>query len=59
MPKILLTLLKPLYEILVKKGIEFIKELYKQQQEKKDVKKCLDIKDPKKRNVCVRDELNE
>lgn len=59
MQKILLMLLKPLYEILIKKGMDLIKELVKQHQEKKDVKNCLDIKDPKKRNVCVRDELND
>jgi hypothetical protein len=59
MPKILLALLKPLYEILIKKGLDFIKEVMKRSEEKQDVKECLDIEDPKKRNVCVRDELND
>ena len=59
MNKILEMLLKPLYSLLISKGIEYIKELIKQIKERKDVKKCLDEKDPIKRSNCVKNELDD
>lgn len=59
MNKLLALLLKPLYELLISKGIEYIKELIKQIKERRDVKKCLDKKDPIKRSNCIKNELDD
>lgn len=61
--KILAALLTPLYDLLIRKGISYLKELISewktQAKEKKNVKKCLNEKDAVKRAECMRDELND
>ena len=58
----LITLLTPLYELLIKKGINFLKdqinEWKKQQMEKEELNDALNEKDPIKRAERVKRELN-
>ena len=59
----LAALLKPLYSLLIDKGLKlitnWIKEIKTQSKEKQDVKNCLDIKDPIKRSKCIKSELDD